>query len=461
MYWMLLVFACREPEDVVSPVDPDTAVEAPPGPVEALTVELAAIPTVVRVRWHTEAPTRASVRGTTADTSVTVEEAALATDHEMLLVGFPARADVRVEVVVQEGGDGTAEADITTGALPTWVPDLVYAASVPEAAEGGFTLASTVDLGGGGVVALDHAGRAVWAYERVEGGVGPISRARLSLDRRSILYNDTPSATEPSGAIVRVPLDGGAVTTIRVAGMHTDFVELPGGAFVTLGLEYRMYDTRELAGETLVEVSPDGEARVVWSVFDDFTPDLSRTYTVATLDGREIEDWAHINGVHHDPVTDDLYVTMTFNDGVARIDRGTGALVWWLADEGSDFTRVGDTRLLRAPHSVETTPEGLLAFNRGDPTDPETCSGATTIALDEDEGTAEAVWTYTSERCLLVTFLGSAARLPGGNTLVSWTSSGQLEEVTADGEVAWRVNTSLGAGFGFAVRVPALGDGAP
>lgn len=152
---------------------------------------------------------------------------------------------------------------------------------------------------------------------------------------------------------------------------------------------------------------------------------------------------------------------MTWNDGIARVDRGTGDLVWWLADEGSDFERVGDGPLVRQPHSVQRIPEGLLVFNRGDPADPDTCSQATEIRIDELRGTAERVDFYASERCLLVVFLGSALRLPGGNMLVSWTSAGQIDEVTPDGALAWRVNTNVGAAFGFAERVPALGDGVP
>jgi hypothetical protein len=44
---------------------------------------------------------------------------------------------------------------------------------------------------------------------------------------------------------------------------------------------------------------------------------------------------------------------------------------------------------------------------------------------------------------------------------VAFTNSGQLDEVTPAGELAWRGSAPIGTGFGFAERVPRLGDGFP
>ncbi len=450
---LLLLLACTA-------IDDETDLPAEEPGITDLSVERAEIPTVVWVRWRTAEPSMGLVRATFGADVIVVEEAAPATEHAVLVAGVPENTMVQVEVRSAEALPATAE--ITTGDLPEWVPDVAYAADVPEQSAGGFTVASVIDLdGGGGVVALDHVGRPVWAHTRIDDKAGAVTRARLSLDGNAFLYASPSGGAEDAGAIIRVPIDGSAVTSVPTLGTHTDFVELPTGGYASLGWELRELDGRTITGDTIVEVSPDGVTRVVWSAFDNFSPDPSVEYPHNYPGDPDAEDWTHINGIAYDAVEDDYYVTMTWNDGIARVDRGTGDLVWWLADEGSDFEKVGDWRLVLQPHSVQRIPDGLLVFNRGDPADPETCSQATEILIDEARGTAQRVDGYASERCLLVVFLGSALQLPGGNMLVSWTSAGQIDEVTPDGALAWRVNTNVGSGFGFAEWVPTLGDGVP
>ncbi|MES2642254.1 MAG: aryl-sulfate sulfotransferase [Myxococcota bacterium] len=445
---MLLLLACTPP--------------APPlVVVEALTVALTDMPTVIRVRWHTVEPTHATVTGRFGDEEapIVVTETADANDHEVLLAGLPGRTDVSVEVRVD---DETAEATIATGSLPSWVPDVTYTADAPEAAQGGFVVAPMIDLSGGGILVFDHAGRPVWAHARADDKEAAMTRARLSLDGRAVLYLATAGAEDDDGLVIRMPIDGGAATETPLRGTHTDFVELPSGGYAALGWQlHTMEDGRVIVGDTIVEIDADGVSHIVWSVFDDFVPDPRSVMENQYPGDPTIPDWSHVNGITYDAVSDDYYVTMTWNSGVARIDRGTGALVWMLSDEGGDFADTGDTRMVWLPHSVQPTDTGLLLFNRGDPRDPTSCSEATDLVLDEALGTASRSGGLSSERCLLITFLGSAQRLPGGNTLIGWSTAGQIDEYTPDGQLAGRFSTNIGAGFGFAGWVPTLGSGVP
>ena len=45
--------------------------------------------------------------------------------------------------------------------------------------------------------------------------------------------------------------------------------------------------------------------------------------------------------------------------------------------------------------------------------------------------------------------MGDVYRLPNGNTLITWSALGQIDEVTPDGEVVWRLRSEIGKGFGF------------
>ncbi|MES2639718.1 MAG: aryl-sulfate sulfotransferase [Myxococcota bacterium] len=454
---LLVLLACHAPAPSIPDRATGTAAAetyAPGSPVEALEVALGEVPTVLHVRWRTSMPSVSTVTGTLGDEQIVVTETTASTEHDVVLAGFPARAavTVAVDVLDEEGVD--AETTVTTGALPAWVPDLTFTADVPEAAAGGFTVAALIDLTGGAPLIVDGAGRPVWAQDRVTQGA--ITRARLSLDGAAVLYNGLPYSVDRPGTLTRVPLDGGAAETISVNGIHTDFVELPSGGYAALGWDLRTFGDRQILGTTIVEIEPDGASRVVWSVFDDFMPDLGFTYPSGYAADDTVEDWSHINGLFYDAAEDDYYVTMTWIDGVARVDRGTGELVWTVSRHGGDFATVG-APVLEQPHSVQRTAEGLLVFNRGYPQDRDTCSEAVELVLDEAAGTVTNTMQHRSDRCLLVTYLGSAARLDGGNTLVSWSTAGQMDELTPEGELAWQVSAPVGAAFGFAERVARLG----
>ncbi len=52
--------------------------------------------------------------------------------------------------------------------------------------------------------------------------------------------------------------------------------------------------------------------------------------------------------------------------------------------------------------------------------------------------------------------LGNAQRLPDGNTLLVFSSAGEMNEVSPSGDVMWRLNLDLGAAFGFSERIDSL-----
>ena len=45
--------------------------------------------------------------------------------------------------------------------------------------------------------------------------------------------------------------------------------------------------------------------------------------------------------------------------------------------------------------------------------------------------------------------MGSVERLPNGNTLITFSSLGQIDEVTPEGELVWRLRAEMGSGFGY------------
>lgn len=341
---------------------------------------------------------------------------------------------------------------------PAWVPDFVPSAEAPEASEGGVVIVPLIQSIGGGIVALGPRGDVIWAFPETPTGLNrPPLRARLSADGQSVLFNHMAPNVGELCEIVRVPLDGSAPSTVGMYGGHTDFVEYTPGGYATLGWDLRPYDDRTLLGDTIVELSPEGVERTVWSVFDDFSPDLSQTYAPLYPEDPTVEDWSHINGISYDPDEDAYYVTMTFNNGVAKVDRASGTMEWFIGNpDAGDFTNPDADTLLELPHSVERIEGGVLAFSRGQLGVEGACSEAVDLAIDQDAREVRRAWSYQSPDCISVAYLGGAERLPGGNTLITWTTAGQIDQITPDGRQAWTVNTSLGSGIGFATWVPEM-----
>jgi hypothetical protein len=246
--------------------------------------------------------------------------------------------------------------------------------------------------------------------------------------------------------IVRVSFDGSVVESTPVQGAHHDFVLLPEGGVASL-----MYDAREVEGvvvsaDQLVEVADDGSTRQVWTVWDhvEFDPDVE-------YEGGE--RWGHCNAVDHDPVEDVYHVSCRNFSAIFKIHRDSGEVLWQLGSDG-DFELTGDGSWFENEHQFEIRDDRALVFDNAIPT--EATSAAREYSLDEASGTATEIWSYAPDPGLGVFAFGDVSRLPGGNTLVTWGSSGRIDEVTTDGEIVRRLDVGLGAGVGYTTWVEAL-----
>jgi len=449
-------------DDTSSPTDSDTP--APEldceetGMVSGVTAEVTEkVNTVVRVRWTTAEPQVSQVLfGDTPDYGMATElETEPTTEHVALLRGLKANTRFNYRVVVDDGAVHCSDdATVETAGLPSSLPEVSL--EVDEAsAVGGYTAVPIVagDVTSTTITIFDEDGDYVWYYE-FDGGLA--MRATVSLDRQWVLFNYVPQSPDDQGAIYRVSWDAETIERIEATDMHNDFVELPeGNRFASLQWETREYKDaggpRQIVGSRIIEVDFDGGYDIVWSTFDGLEPDLSRTYP-PLLASDELEDWTHLNYLHYDE-DKDAYLTPSFHESmVMSVDRGTGSLNWTLGDEGRDYELQDDVRLA-FPHSVVSVGDKVMVFDHGEATE---CSRASLLSLDEGAGTATEEWTYESEDCLLVYFMGAASVLPNDHYLITWSTSGQLDEITPDGDLVWRMGMSIGSAFAFAAHVEGL-----
>lgn len=381
----------------------------------------AGMESVLLAEWETETAQADRLLVRFGDESFEIVESTPKTAHRVPLVGVPANTEARVELI--QAGAAVAEAVGTTGALPAWVPRMEGDARLPGRVEPGLTAVVIASGGGngGGVLLLDAAARVVWSYPAEDAGVDLAFRARVSLDGQAVLFNTlAPDAVQP-GPIHRVSLIDGSLETLSVRGGHVDFVEPEPGVVASLGWDIREVEGRLILGDTLIERATDGTERVIWNVWDHFSPDLSVSWPT-------------------------LYIA----------DPASGTMSWVLAQSEGDLVPEDDGAL-SYPHSAECLADGgLLVFNRGVASERDQPAFVTEFSLDEAGGSAATRWQYRDPEGVWVNNFGSAQRLPGGNTFVCWGSSGLLDEITPEGEIASRVAAPVGMAFGFASRHPPL-----
>jgi len=374
--------------------------------------------------------------------------------------GAPADTDLQARLVVQTDSGGLACADpisLRTSPLPVGFPELALTLGGPDAVTPGFFVTPVLTADRRFVAVVATTGEVVWAWEPPPeiSPDSPLYRAAPTRDGGGVFTQVHATKSGP-GTLWRARWDGTLDRTIEIDGLHRDFTELPDGSVAALAYESRAFDSGPLLrGDRVVVVAPDGTQAEAWNMFDDFDHGLGDSSPVDDPDDDRLREWAHANGLSYDADTDAWLITLPQlgpPDGprpqgsLVSIDRATRQTRWELSHLGGDFEiEPGDAVLFQAPHSMQATEAGLLVFSRGA---PETCSQAVEIALDD--GVARSIWASDDADCTHVVFLGEAIRRPDGDTVVMYSSAGRLDVVDAHGQPLWRLETDLGAAFGFA-----------
>ena len=425
-------------------------------PLELTSVIAPEIPTVITVSWDGGADDADGHVDFGIDGTLDRRAAARPDDSGRMaatLIGLPPWTEVTLKASEQSaaGVRDSEQVTVSTGPRPAWVPTVARDEETWDASRAtpGFLVTSFVP---GPAAILDGDGEVVWWHQPDVEYAHSITRAVLSPDGDGIWYlswtNLHHGGPENSmRQIVKVSFDGSVVENAEVQGAHHDFTLLPGGGIATL-----MYDTREVEGvmvsaDQLVEVADDGSTRQVWTVWDhvDFDPDVE-------YEGGE--RWGHCNAVDHDSGEDVYYVSCRNFSAIFKIDRASGEVLWQLGPDG-DFELTGDGIWFENEHQFEIRDDRALVFDNAVPT--EATSAAREYSLDEATGSATAIWTHAPDPGLGVFAFGDVSRLPTDNTLISWGSSGRIDEVTPDGDVVRRLDVGLGAGVGYTTWIEALG----
>lgn len=394
-----------------------------------------AISTVVTVTWTTDSDTQGYVEFGLDESlgRTTPVEGSAGTEHSALLLGLPADTEVYYRVVA-DGADKVSDVmSVTTGSLPNELPGLAVTGDGPS----GFMASPLL----GAVVApviIDGEGNIVWYWQDDRGL--DVYRVRLSLDGQSVLYNSADITGEPSpdSAIVRVALDGSSEEAIPVPLLAHDFVEFPDGTLGALAYEYREDPALgEVKGNQIVEIAPDGTQSVIWSAWDCYDPNE------VMGDDPEL-GWSFTNALDFDPDADAYYVSFRNFSSIVKVNRADGSCEWGLGGEAGTIDIDGIPFLHQ--HQFEVLEDSVIVF---DNSSQGLDARAVEYAVDWDAGTAEEIWSYQPDPPVQSFVLGDVARMAGGDTLVTWSTAGQLNLGTAAGETVWQLNTDIGYVFAF------------
>lgn len=430
-------------------------------PLEALTVSDLKIevnpkmPLGAFVTWTTDQAANSEVQfGEGALSLRTVVEESV-TEHRVYVLGMHAETQYDIKAVSTNAtATGSATGDVTTGALPSFLPDKmsVVTAAGAEVAPG-YTLTNFWDSGQSPTIALivDAEGIPVWF---VQNGT---ARDQFGATSTEITPDGTILMGPHSEPAREVDLEGNVLWTGPTGGSgslshHTH--KSKAGTY---------YVVRESGSTARVE-ELDRDNKVIWSW------DL---YTDGGVNNGGANDWCHVNAVSTDAAEKFVYFNCRYQ-GLYKVEKSSKNLIWHMG-AAMDDSMSGD---------VTYKPDNSVRFN--DAHDPEVHEDGTALfydnqgwsnrtvgeangsfksqvveyQLDETKKEATLSWSFPGsfetdawyKTNWSTPIWGDADRLENGNVLVTagltGTTAGgmtppgtktRIFEVTREGKVVWAV----------------------
>ncbi|MDP7113578.1 MAG: aryl-sulfate sulfotransferase [Myxococcota bacterium] len=261
-------------------------------------------------------------------------------------------------------------------------------------------------------------------------------RAHLSRDRQSVLV-------QGNHVLWRVSIDGETQEELPIDNHH-DFLELADGTLVVLDQVEEQIGDVTVIGDWIVEYAPSGESRVVWTTFDSFEYDPDALLEFPDM----FMGWSHANVLRYDAERDRYAVSVRNFHTIVTIDRETGEELYRIGGTDSDVvSSTGETALFYGQHGFQLESDRLLIYDNGSPERNSTM--IVEFGIDLDAGTADRHFDYKPDPPLYNPVAGDVTRLPSGNTLITWSYLGRIEELSPDGAIVGQIQMPIGNGFGY------------
>lgn len=284
-----------------------------------------------------------------------------------------------------------------------------------------------------GFVAVDPQGEPVW-YQRTRGTPHGFTRRANG----NFVIIDFPYGlveVTPDGTVVR------SADPDQLGGApHHDVVATPANTLLYITQEERVVDGGRIVGDRVVEWDPaTGVVTPRWSVFDHYDP--SQDWGVRS----DSADWTHMNSLALGP-HGNIVISLNWLDQVVSVSPDWSTIEWRLGGRGSSYTFDEGAQFL-GQHTAQLLSENrILMFDNGrDRAGGDISSRGLELALDPVTHRARVVWQFHASPEIAAPFVGSARRLPNGNTVVQFGISAGIAtgatgpvksfEVAPDGRV--------------------------
>ena len=350
-------------------------------------------------------------------------------DHTQAVLGVPQQQALQVQLVLELDGEehpGPLQA-IATGSLPEALLSPALEASTPSLSGGDpWVLLAIEDFDGAYYdgpywqLIVDRQGRVVW-YRALPSGLSS-TFPRPSRDGTHVVTERVDRfglAGGQAAIIQRLSLDLERSQELEVPGLRFPWDEAADGSIY--------YFDRQQEGEAwLSRLLPDGSHERLWDC-------------AAWIVDRCTDTWCcEANAVVVQPERGSLLWSMWATDTVLEIDLTTTTVLHsWGRLEGSWATDPGDA-VFELQHYPNFTPDGTLVVSTHT-ADMRMHQLAREFELDEQAQMLRQVWSHSADVDHYAQYQGEAVRLTNGNTLLNYGSAGVLQELTAQGEIAWSI----------------------
>ena len=264
---------------------------------------------------------------------------------------------------------------------------------------------------------------------------GSSSRARMDWNNKYMWMITGNPTNSGQGLIRRVSMDGTQVDDVPgTQGAHHDLAALPNGNMLVI-----------LHGEG------QGACSRVMEIDNDFnmTPVIADVSTVYT----PVMD-CHPNSIlYHDA---DASITLSDRNPnmYVKVDYMSGNVIWQFGGSNPKGDHIQASWQVNHGHHVLDNGNFLFFNNNGD--GGVGASPVKEYSLDTSALTAQMVWSYDAG---LSSFsLGDVQRLPGGNSLITYSNSGVIHEVDPSGNLVQEMTT---APLGYTIHRKSLYGPAP
>jgi hypothetical protein len=157
----------------------------------------------------------------------------------------------------------------------------------------------------------------------------------------------------------------------------------------------------------------------------------------------------HVNYLAYSSIDDTFYLSDWTSSTYTKISR-TGDLLWVLNGEGATISGTNWEK----QHGIHVlAPDHVLVFSNGNP------ATAHEFQLDLTAMAATEVWGYDGG--VETNFGGDIQRLDNGNTLITYSSGGEIHEVNANSELVQRYAFPIGTTVSYSEKRPTLYGGPP